>query len=337
PALWDYGMSMSNLGDIDRQTLAGAISTGTHGTGIDSGILSTQISKMELMTPEKGWVQCSEENNPELFRAAQVSLGALGIIASITLDLEPAYYLHERVRKQSLGYCLNNLDDLRQNNRHFEFFWFPGTEIALTKTLNKTDQPDSDSSWQIGERIENLLFEVLCGTGTVAPVLSPLLNKLTVFGASTSDCNGRSYEIFSTVRSVRFNEMEYSIPIESTSEVLRRIRNLIERNHPEVQFPVEVRFVSGDDIPLSPAYGDNRAFIALHKYHRKPYEEFFRSAESIFRDFGGRPHWGKMHYQSAPDLRGIYPQWDDFQRVRKRLDPKGVMLNDYLEGLFDEK
>lgn len=334
--LHSHGLATSNLGDIDKQTLAGAISTGTHGTGINFGVLSTQLSEIRLMTPGEGWIECSPEQNPEIFRAAQVSLGALGILAELTLDLEEHYRLREGVRKRSVEEVLKDIEELRDENRHFEFFWFPGTDTALVKTLNETDEPISEDGGLLGETVENALFETLCRTGTWVPSLAPVLNRIAARGADERTAVGPPHEIFPTERSVRFNEMEYGVPAEDGPAVFRELRNWIESEHPEVQFPVEYRYVQGDDIPLSPAYGNDRAFLAVHKYHRKPYEQFLRGAEEIFKKYDGRPHWGKIHYRTAEELRNLYPEWETFRSVRRKLDPEGIFLNRHLEELFDE-
>lgn len=333
--LWSHGLAMENLGDIDHQSIGGAISTGTHGTGIDYGVLSTQVSKLKIMTPDRGWVECSPDQNPKLFRAAQVSLGALGIIAEVTLDLEPAYYLQETVRSTSIHDCLNNLEELRENNRHFEFFWFPGTDTVRIKTLNKTDERTNNARSPLRSFTENTLFEGLCRAGTWFPSTTPLLKRLAAQGSGQHESTGPAPDVFASHRGVRFNEMEYGVPADRGPEAFRRILRWINDYHPEVQFPVEYRYVQGDDIPLSPAYGDDRAFIALHKYYKKSHEDFLREAEHRFEDYEGRPHWGKIHYRTTKELKELYPEWETFQAARQKLDPTGIFLNDYLRSILN--
>lgn len=332
--LFNRNLAMENLGDIDKQSIAGAVSTGTHGTGKQFGVLSTQLSKIKMITPSEGRIVCSPDNNSDIFRAAQVSLGALGVLTELTLDLAPAYYLHEVTSKESLETCLSQIDRFLDENRHFEFFWFPQTEKVRLKKLNKVDEETDLPDWTYDEVIENHLFRFLCETGSKFPSLAPSLNRLSAWGAQGSDEVGPSFKIFSTIRDVRFNEMEYGVPAEDGSDVLRHLQDWIQSEHPDVQFPLEFRYVKGDDIPLSPAYGEDRIFIALHKYHKKSYESYLRGAEDIFKQYDGRPHWGKIHYRSDDELNDLYPEWDLFQEFRERFDPNGILLNDHLERIF---
>ena len=335
--LADHGLAMRNMGDIDRQTIAGALATGTHGTGIDLGILSTQVVKLRLVTGD-GQIRTLTPDDGDQFRAAQVSLGALGITTEVTLQLDPAYSLHEQTWVAPIDELLDDLERLRAENRNFEFFWFPHTDKALVKTLNKTDaDPTRTVPYQLDERVENVLLEAICRLSVRFPSLSPRLARLFAQGLSGGEAIGPSREIYPTRRTVRFNETEYGVPADDGPRVVRDLRDHISRNEQTVLFPVEFRYARGDDILLSPAHGRDSAFLSVHAYHRKPHESFFEACQSIFREYGGRPHWGKMHPGDSDQLRSRYPEWDTFNEVRRAFDPDRLFLNEHLTQLFDPK
>lgn len=329
-----HGLAMANLGDVDRQTIAGALATGTHGTGIDLGILSTQIASLRLVTAD-GEVRTLDAGD-DAFRAAQVSLGALGIVSELTLDLEAAYRLRERTWTAPLEDVLADLDRLREAHRHVEFFWFPHTDTALVKTLETTDAPPAEPTiprW-VDERAENLAWGAICRLSTRFPSQSPRLARVAASTLSGGEDVGPSHEVFATRRDVRFNESEYGVPAEDGPAVVRALRERVLPDHPEIVFPIEFRYVAGDEIPLSPAYGRDTAFVAVHAYHRKPYGPYLTDCEAVFEEFDGRPHWGKWHSLDGDDLRERYPEWETFQDVRRELDPDGAFCNDHLEELF---
>lgn len=330
-----HGLALQNMGDVDRQTVAGALATGTHGTGIEQGVLATQAVEIRLVTAD-GSVRTLTPEDGDHFRAAQVSLGALGVVSEITLELERAYRLRERTWTTTLTEILADLERLREHHRHFEFFWFPHTEIVFAKTLDKTDDsPTGSVPFELDERGENLAWGALCRLSSVFPHASPRLAKIAAGTLSGGETVGPSHEVFPTRRDVRFNETEYGVPAESGGEVMRALADHIELNEPTVLFPIEFRYTQGDDIPLSPAYGRDSAFIAVHTYHRKPYRSYFDACEEIFDAHEGRPHWGKMHTIDPERLRARYPEWERFQTVRRSLDPEGVFRNDQLERLFE--
>jgi len=332
-ALHRRGTALHNLGDIDDQTVSGAMSTGTHGTGRGFGILSTQIEELEMVTPGEGLITCSKQENREWFQAAQVSLGALGVVTELVLEIEPQYNLRMVQKPMELEECLDRLEDLKYEHRHFEFFWFPGTEWVMTKTLDPTGEA-GEGRGGFGEFMENSVFGYLASISSSASFLNPMLRKTLVAGLSEEEAVGPSHKIFPTRREVKFNEMEYAVPAGDAPEVLREIKNYIERDSLDVMFPVECRFVKGDDIYLSPAHNRESAFLAVHKYFKKPYESYFRGCEEIFLEYEGRPHWGKIHYLNSSQLRQRYPRWGRFQKVRGELDPKGIMLNDHLRKVI---
>lgn len=332
------GLAQENLGDIDVQSIAGAISTGTHGTGVTFGTLATQVVGLTIMTAAGEIVECSADQNPDIFKAAQVSLGALGVLAAVTLRVVPARRLRFQARRERLDDCLANLETYKRENSHFEFFWFPYGEWVQAKFLDETDAPAKGGSlWGTFNKMvmENGVFWALSEMSRLAPPLAPRISRLSGWGISSVDETDYSHRLFATPRVVRFQEMEYNIPAEHFLSVMREVRACIDKHRFRVNFPVECRFVRGDDIWLSPAYQRDSAYIAVHMYRGMEYESYFRAIEEIYERYQGRPHWGKLHTRTAAQLAALYPRWDDFRRVRAALDPQEMFLNEYLRGLFD--
>lgn len=335
--LYARGLAQENLGDIDEQSIAGAISTGTHGSGVGLGSLATQVVGLKLVTAYGDVISCSEAENRDIFKAAQVSLGALGIITHVTLQLVPAFALDYRWEKMTIDQCLANLEPYKRDNRNFEFYWMPHTDQALGKFMNMTDTAvRPHSRWRNFEEmvIENGTFYALSELNRMFPRLTHTICK--VFAAAVQSGHDVNYghRIFATPRLVKFQEMEYNIPAEHFAEALLRIESEIARHDFAVHFPIECRFVQRDDIYLSPAYERDSAYIAVHMYKGMPYRDYFAGIEAIMKDYDGRPHWGKMHTLQSEDLRPLYPRWDDFQNVRQDLDPNGVFLNKYLREVL---
>ncbi|BAZ49867.1 FAD linked oxidase domain-containing protein [Nostoc sp. NIES-4103] len=337
--LADYGLGLENQGDIDSQSLAGAIATGTHGTGTNLGIMSTQAVGFTLVTADGNILECSANHNPEIFKAAQVSLGSLGILAKIRMKLKPTYRLREVRRGTNLTTCLNELESNADQHRHYEFWWFPHTEQVLIKTQDLTDAAIKSSRIEhiLNDVIlENGVFWVLCELCRFLPSMCKSVSKLSAELVSQGETTNYSYQIFPTPRLVRFYEMEYAVPKEQGPDCLREIKEFVTRKNIAVHFPVEYRCVKGDDIYLSPAYGRDSAFIAVHMYKGMPYKTYFEGVEAIFRNHQGRPHWGKLHTRTAKELRQLYPMWDEFHSIRRKLDPTGVFMNDYLKQIFED-
>ncbi len=337
-ALFERGLAQENLGDIDVQSIAGAISTGTHGTGIHYGSLSTQVEGFTLVTASGDLLECSQQENPEIFKAAQVSLGSLGVIAKIKLRVVPAKRMRFQSSRQPLDDCLENLERSRQENSHFEFYWFPYTEWVQAKYINETDTPVNTGGFGGTLNkilLENGLFWLLSESCRLVPALSQTVSHISALGITNIDETNYSHRLFATPRWVRFNEMEYNIPVEHATTVIREIQACIEKQRFAVHFPMECRFVHEDDIWLSPAYERASCYIAVHMYRGMPYHSYFYHIEEIFKRYQGRPHWGKLHTQHASQLAALYPRWQDFQRVRSSLDPQGIFLNSYLRDLFD--
>ena len=334
------GLAMSNLGDIDRQSISGAISTGTHGTGEKLGGIATQVRGLELVTGDGSVVTCSATERPDVFAAARVGLGALGIVTAVTLQCEPAFELRASERPVTVDDVMRDLDDLAARNEHVEFYWMPHTEMALLKENNRP-QPGEPTRrlgavrrWFDDELVANTGFHLVCRLGRAQPQLVPRLNRVVAKAISPRTFTAPSYDVFVSPRRVRFVEMEYAVPRAAAAEAFAAIREVIDREQLHVSFPVEVRVAAGDDIPLSTASGRDSAYFAIHMFQRVPFERYFRAVEERMRALDGRPHWGKMHYRTADDLRPAYPRFDEFLAVRDALDPDRVFTNPYLQTVL---
>jgi FAD/FMN-containing dehydrogenase len=297
-ALLEQGLAMENLGDVDVQALGGALATGTHGTGRTLGNLSSRVSWLRLVGAGGAVHECDATSDPELFRAARVSLGALGIVTAARLRLLPAYRLHERTWRAPLDEILDKLDSLVLAHRHFEFFYYPKHDFAEAKAIDPTEADLTSVADRKGERID------------------------------------WSARILPSVREERFNEMEYSVPAEAGPACLRAVVDRVRGRHPEVVWPLEYRTVAPDDAFLSPAQGRATVAISVHQDGRFPFREFFGDVEPILLAHDGRPHWGKFHNARGEVLASRYPDWERFQAVRQRLDPGGTFLNDHLASIF---
>lgn len=335
-----HGLALPNLGDVAYQTISGAISTATHGTGAGRQNISTQVVGLSLVLAGGSVLRCSAgDEDPEMFKAAQVSLGALGVISTVTLQCEPAFNLHSVEEPRRLEELLEQFDELASANDHFEFFWFPHTEWAQAIRNNRTDEPARPRT-ALGAYVDDILLEnhafgLAQRLGQVRNAWIPGLARLMARLLSRSEMVDRSDRIFANERLVRFAEMEYAIPRQHAVEAVRQVRAMIERKNLRISFPVEVRVLGGDDIPLSTAYGRETAYLAVHVFWRLPYEAYFREVEAIMRELDGRPHWGKLHFQTSETLRPRYPLWDRFAAVRDRLDPDRLFTNAYLDRVLD--
>jgi L-gulono-1,4-lactone dehydrogenase len=336
------GLALPNLGDIDEQTIAGAISTGTHGTGARLGGLATLVVALDLVLADGTVVSCSAEQRPDLFAAARVSLGALGVISTVTLRCVPGFALAADERPMPLEEVTARFGEFAAGNDHFEFFWFPYGKKSLVKRNNRitpgTKQvPPQMREWRRFweyEVMENGAFGALCRTGRAFPGLIKPLNRLAAATLSKRSYSAPSHRVFVTPRRVRFVESEYEVPRDAVLDVLAELRGYVPRLADPVMFPVEVRVSAADDIWLSTAYGRESAYVAIHQYAGLPYREYFRLFESVTAAVGGRPHWGKMHTLDAERLAALYPRFADFLRIRDELDPDRVFANPYLERVL---
>ena len=344
-ALAALGLAMANLGDIDAQTVSGAISTGTHGTGAGLGGIATQVAGLELVLADGSVVSCSAEENPDLFAAARVSVGALGVLSAVTLQCVPAFSLAADERPMPLSEVLGRFGEFAAGNDHFEFYWFPYGKNALVKRNNRISAAQGDDPPAAGpmpkwrrfleyEVMENAAFGALCRTGRAVPRAIKPLNRLAAATLSKRSYSAPSHEVFVTPRRVRFVESEYAVPRESLLDVLAELRAGVTRLADPVMFPVEVRVAAADDIWLSTAYGRDSAYVAIHQYVGLPYQDYFRLFESIATAAGGRPHWGKLHTRDAAYLSSVYPRFADFVAVRAALDPARRFANPYLTQVF---
>jgi L-gulono-1,4-lactone dehydrogenase len=335
-----HGLALENLGDIDAQSIAGAISTATHGTGARLRNISAQVTELTLVLADGSTLVCSQERDPEIFRAARVGLGALGAIAELTLRCVPAFTLRGVDAPASLRDTLERFEELALGNDHFEFFVFPHADTALTRTNNRTEEPPRPrrpaSAYTNDVLLTNRAFELFCRAGRRFPSRIPQINRLVTRLAGSSERVDRSAEIFASPRLVRFTEMEYALPRENTTQAVRRVMDVVEQRGFAVPFPIEVRTVAPDDAFLSTAAGRESGFVAVHMYRGMAWEPYFRAVEAIMDDLGGRPHWGKRHFQTAGTLRPRYPDWDRYQAVRARLDPEGRFANDWTDRVLGD-
>tara|TARA_R110002072_G_scaffold3830_6_gene27389 strand:+ start:67755 stop:68915 length:1161 start_codon:yes stop_codon:yes gene_type:complete len=293
PVLWQEGLSMINMGDIDRQSIAGAIGTGTHGTGRGLQNLSNQVASLRLMQANGDVVHLDAEDG-DLFSAAQVSMGTLGVVTQVTLNLMPAYHLIERNWVASVEECGAELEQLIEDNRHFEFFWNPAKDVCEMKTLNPVE-----ASYREGD----------------CPV-------------------GPAHEIIPSAREFEFNEIEFSVPYESGWACFMELRSLMQTRYPDVVWPVEYRTLAADESLLSSAKGRESVTISAHESNRRDHVAFFLDVEDLFRRYDGRPHWGKVHTHAYSELSSRLPGFDRFCEVRRSLDPGGRFLNSFLQRIF---
>ncbi|MET9145740.1 D-arabinono-1,4-lactone oxidase [Streptomyces sp. NPDC004042] len=337
-ALAREGLSLTNMGDIMEQTVSGAVSTGTHGTGRESASIAAQIKGLELVTADGSVLACSEKENPDVFAAARVGLGALGIITAITFAVEPVFLLTAREEPMPLDRVLAEFDQLWAENEHFEFYWFPHTGSTNTKRNNRSAGPEAPvgplAGWFEDEFLSNGLFQVANWVGRAAPAAVPGIARLSSRALSARTYTDIPYKVFTSPRRVRFVEMEYAVPRAALADTLRELKAMVDRSGLRVSFPVEVRTAPADDITLSTASGRDSAYVAVHMFRGTPYQRYFTEAERIFTAHEGRPHWGKIHTRDAEYLSGVYPRFGEFTALRDRLDPDRRFRNDHLRRVL---
>jgi L-gulonolactone oxidase len=336
--LAEQGLALENMGDIDVQSIAGAISTATHGTGARLRNIPSQVVELTLVLADGSTLVCSPEHDPESFRAARVGLGALGVVAEVTLRCVPAFTLCGIDAPAPLDRTIERFEELALANEHFEFYVFPHCDTALTRTNNRTEQPPEPRG-KVAEYTNDVLltnraFDLFCRIGRRLPSRIPEINRLVTRLAGRSKRIDRSERIFASPRLVRFTEMEYALPRARTTEAVRRVLETVERRGFAVPFPIEVRTVAPDDALLSTAYGRESGYVAVHMYRGMQWRPYFEAVERIMDSLDGRPHWGKRHFQTAATLRGRYPEWDRFQAVRSRMDPEGRFGNAWTDRVL---
>jgi FAD-linked oxidoreductase len=332
-----HQLSMPNLGDVTYQTLAGALSTSTHGTGLQRTGLAAQIRSFKIISASGELLFCDPQHNSEVFHCGRVSLGALGVITEVTLNVVPAFNLRAVEQPMRISHVLDNFPQLITDNDFFEFYWVPHTKWALTKANNVStdviDSPGRFATWYNKMFMENYAFGMLCRVGRLFPRLIPRLATILPSSGRVEYVNV-SHRIFSSKRLVKFYEMEYSIPLDALVPALREVMQMVDDRGFRISFPVEVRCTGSDDIPFSTSTGRRSAYIAVHMFKGSEYDEYFSAVETILRKYEGRPHWGKIHNLNANDISSLYPEYQRFIEVRNQLDPEGVFTNDYLRRVL---
>ena len=333
------GLAFANLGDIDVQTVAGAVATGTHGTGERFTGLAGMVTALDLLTAD-GTVRRLREGGPDddAFQAARLGLGALGIVTALTFRCEPSFLLHAVERPAGLDETLEGFDDWVARHDHAEFYWFPHTRRVLTKANDRVDGPARPlhraRSWFDDELMSNTVFERANRIATRTPAVIPRLNRVSAQALSAREYVDASHRVFCSPRRVVFRETEYAIPRDTLAGVLAEAQAWLDRTGERVAFPVEVRVAAPDDVWLSTGYRRPNAYVAFHQYARRDHTRWFDAVEAIVRDRGGRPHWGKLHSLAAADLGPLYPCFDRFRGVRDRLDPERRFTNGYLDRVL---
>ncbi|GAA5215293.1 D-arabinono-1,4-lactone oxidase [Streptomyces thinghirensis] len=340
-ALAREGLSLTNMGDIMDQTVSGATSTGTHGTGRDSASIAAQIRGLEMVTADGSVLTCSEQGTDEeraLFAAARIGLGALGVVTAITFAVEPIFLLTAREEPMPFDRVLADFDELWTENEHFEFYWFPHTGSTNTKRNNRSAGPERPVGRLQGffedEFLSNGVFQAANWVGRAVPATVPTIARVSSRALSARTYTDTPYKVFTSPRRVRFVEMEYAVPREAVVETLRELRTMVDRSRLRISFPVEVRTAPADDITLSTASGRDTAYIAVHMFRGTPYQAYFTAAERIFTAHEGRPHWGKIHTRDAEYFSRVYPRFGEFTELRDRLDPDRLFRNDYLRRVL---
>ncbi|MFE5401423.1 D-arabinono-1,4-lactone oxidase [Streptomyces sp. NPDC056580] len=337
-ALAREGLSLTNMGDIMEQTVSGATSTGTHGTGRESASIAAQIRGLELVTADGSVLTCSAKENPEVFAAARIGLGALGVVTAITFAVEPLFLLTAREEPMPFDRVVAEFDQLWAENEHFEFYWFPHTGNTNTKRNNRSAGPEQPvgqlAGWFEDEFLSNGVFQVAQWVGRAAPATVPAIARISSRALSARTYTDIPYKVFTSPRRVRFVEMEYAVPRAALVDTLRELKAMVDRSGLRVSFPVEVRTAPADDITLSTASGRDSAYIAVHMFRGTPYQAYFTAAERVFTAHEGRPHWGKVHTRDAEYFSRVYPRFAEFTALRDRLDPERLFQNDYLRRVL---
>ncbi len=330
--LWAQGLSLSNQGDVNPQTLAGAIATGTHGTGAAQGSLATFARGFRLVTADGSVVVCDADRDPEAFEAARLSLGLLGVATRIVIDVLPAFHLEERVERKPLAEVLEAFDDWAAQKRHIEFFAFPYADDVILKTL--IEHP-AEGEWKPSRDIDETAFRIACEAGMRLPGSIPGAQKLMMKASGKATRRvGPAWRIFPSDRTIPFEEMEYEVPVATALPALKASIDRIRAKSLPVTFPFEYRRVAADAIWMSPFHAGPCGSISMHQYAPMPYAGVFAQVEPILREAGGRPHWAKRHTLTEADVHALYPRTPDFLAARARLDPGAKFANPFLRELF---
>jgi FAD/FMN-containing dehydrogenase len=340
------GLSLHNMGDIAEQTLAGAVSTGTHGTGGVTAGLAAQLTGFQMVTGTGEVLDASGATNPEVFELGRVGLGALGILTTVTFAVEPAFLLEAREQPMSWDEALDSFDEMVADSNHCDMYWFPRTDRMLTKRNTRLDADLSEASpvgrvrgWVDDELLSNSVFGALTGVANRAPAIIPRLNQVSARALSARSYSDVAHRVFTSPRRVVFREMEYAVPRMSGLETLRQVRRAVDSSEWRISFPVEIRVAPADDVALSTAYQRDSFYLAFHTHHRsdwRTHTAYLAAMETILRDHDGRPHWGKLHTRTAADLPPTYPRFEEFLALRDRLDPDRLFANPYLRRVLGD-
>ncbi|XBV88980.1 D-arabinono-1,4-lactone oxidase [Brevibacterium sp. CBA3109] len=342
-----FGLALANQGDVNPQALAGAISTSTHGTGLGFTGFAGTVTGLSLMGPDGTVGHLSTTSEPEIFDLARVSLGVLGIVTQIEVQCVPSFDLIAEEVVTDIDDLLAELEPRMRAADHFEFYWFPHTDTALTKTNTRVGVGEIGPGHLAEAGVRNQLLNLLdkevvengalrlaVELGAALPSLVPHINRIAQSAVSDRTYRAPGHDVFVTPRRVRFNEMEYAVPFAVGAQVIQEIRDAIESRGWKISFPIEVRSAAADDVPLSTAYGRETMYIAVHRFIKEDFAEYFRVVEQICRRHGGRPHWGKIHTLGAAELSDLYPRFDDFGELREQLDPQAMFGNRFTDSLF---
>ncbi|PNL17153.1 D-arabinono-1,4-lactone oxidase [Micrococcus sp. FDAARGOS_333] len=343
PLLGAHGLALANMGDIDRQTVGGAISTSTHGTGLGHTGYSGMVAGLEILTADGRLRRVDAAHEPELFEAARVSLGALGVVTEVELAVCESFLLRAEERAEPIDETVSRFQERSRTADHHEFYWFPGTGLGLTKLNTRLplgsglDPLPPLRTKVMDGLLANGAYELMCRLGAAVPRTVPVLNGIACRGLDQRTYTDISYNVFAANRSVRFTEMEYAMPLEHFEQAFAGLREICAgmfRDGRGVSFPVEVRTAAADDVWLSTAHGRDSVYIAVHRYHREDPTDYFREVEDLFVSLGGRPHWGKMNTRDAAWTAQAYPRHADWCAVRDAVDPQRVFTNAYVDRLF---
>ncbi|MQW76325.1 FAD-binding protein [Nocardioides sp. dk4132] len=337
------GLSLHNMGDIDQQTLAGATSTGTHGSGGYAAGLAAQLAGLELVTGTGEVLHASAEENADVFAVARVGLGALGILTTLTFRVEPLFVLEAHEQPMSWDAALDGFDQMCDASHHVDMYWFPHTDRVLLKRNDRLDVDLGEAEplprWRVAlddDLLSNRLFGALCAVGNAVPAAVPLINRVSSRALGARTYSDVPHRVFTTERRVVFREMEYAVPRAAGLAALREARAVLDASRLRVGFPVEVRTAPADDIALSTASGRDSLYLAFHVHRDAEHREYFALMEQVMRAHDGRPHWGKVHTRTAADLAPAYPRFAEFLAMRDRLDPDRVFANPYLRRVLGD-
>ena len=337
------GLSLHNMGDIADQTLAGAISTGTHGTGGVAAGLSAQVAGLELVTGTGEVLTATPDDNADVLELARIGLGALGVLTTITFRVEPLFLLEAHEQPMTWDHALGSFDELASTHHHVDLYWFPHTDRVVAKQNDRLDAPLEEAeplprlrAWLDDELLSNRVFGLLCAGANRAPRVIPRMNRTASRLLTDRRYSDVAHRVFTSHRRVVFKEMEYAVPRAAGLTALRDARRVIDESGWRISFPVEVRVAPADDVPLSTAYERDTVYLAFHTHRDADHTAYFAAMERVMRAHGGRPHWGKLHSLGAAELADDYPRFGDFLALRDRLDPDRVFANDHLRRILGD-